>query len=64
MNQSLDMPKSTSTLSKEHDPSDEFELKFPKLSRAERVPSQVKPSQAELGHSNFQAETELTNSWS
>ena len=33
----------------------EFELKFPGSSRAERV-----PSQAELGHFNFRAETELT----
>jgi hypothetical protein len=35
--------------------SDEFELKFPALSRAGKV-----ASQAELGHLNFRAETELT----
>ena len=33
--------------------SDEFELKFPELSRAELK------SRTELGHSNFRAETEL-----
>ena len=35
--------------------SDEFELKLPELSRAEKVPSRAK-----LGHFNFRAETKLT----
>ena len=34
--------------------SDEFELRFPKLSQAKKVLSQAK-----LGHFNFQAESEL-----
>ena len=37
--------------------SDEFELKFPKLSQAELKKF---PSRAELEHFNFRAETELT----
>jgi hypothetical protein len=36
--------------------SDEFELKFPELSRAEKV-----PSRPELGHFIFRAETRLTS---
>ena len=35
--------------------SDEFELKFPELSQAEKFPRRVEPSK----HFNFRAETEL-----
>ena len=42
-------------MSKELSGSDEFELKFPELSQAGKV-----ASQAELGHLNFGAATELT----
>ena len=43
--------------------SDEFELKFPELSRAELERLRSEPSQAELGHLNFWPETELKLSW-